>query len=55
MPDPIKLIHPDGRTEAIEETDRTIAKVLKENAVYPSLIVPEIIREAVLQELESLS
>lgn len=51
----IKLIHPDGRTEAIEETDRTIAKVLKENAVYPSLIVPEIIREAVLQELESLS
>ncbi|MRG95724.1 HD domain-containing protein [Polyangium spumosum] len=50
----IKLIHPDGRTEAIEETDRTIAKVLKDKAAYPSLIVPKVIRRDVLEELESM-
>lgn len=50
----IKLIYPDGRTEPIEETDRTIAQVLKDKAAYPSLIVPELIREAVLKELEAM-
>ena len=48
----IKLIHPGGRTEPIEEADRTVAKVLKDKAVYPSLIVPEIIRGDVLRALE---
>jgi HD superfamily phosphohydrolase len=50
----IKLIYPDGRTEPIEETDRTIAKVLKDKATYPSLIVPGAIREDVLRELEAM-
>jgi uncharacterized protein len=50
----IKLIHRDGGTEPIEETDRTIAKVLKDNAVYPSLIVPEVIRGDILREWEAM-
>lgn len=50
----IKLIYPDGRSMPIEETDRTIASVLKDKAAYPSLIVPGIIRDAVLQEFEAM-
>jgi uncharacterized protein len=50
----IKLIYPDGRTEPIEEIDRTIAKVLKDKAAYPSLIVPHTIRDEVLRELEAM-
>jgi HD superfamily phosphohydrolase len=50
----IKLIYPDGRTEPIEETDRTIAIVLKDKATYPSLIVPGAIREDVLRELGAM-
>lgn len=50
----IKLIYPDGHTEPIEEIDRTVAKVLKDKAAYPSLIVPEIIRGDVLRELEAM-
>jgi uncharacterized protein len=50
----IKLIHPGGRTEPIEETDRTIAKVLKDKVAYPSLIVPEVIRGGVLREWEAM-
>jgi len=50
----IKVIHADGRTEPIEEMDRTIATVLKDKAAYPSLIVPELIRADVLKELEAM-
>ena len=50
----IKLLHSDGRTEPIEEADRTVAKVLKDKAAYPSLIVPEIIRGDVLRALEAM-
>lgn len=50
----IKLIYPDGRTEPIEEIDRTIAKVLKDKVAYPSLIVPRTIRNEVMYELEAM-
>ena len=50
----IKLIYPDGRTMPVEETDRTIAAILKDKVAYPSLIVPEAIRAQVEQELESM-
>ncbi len=50
----IKLIFPEGRILPIEETERTIAGVLKDKAAYPSLIVPEIIRRDVLQEFEAM-
>lgn len=50
----IKLIYPDGRTEPIEETDRTIARVLKDKVAYPSLIVPQAIRADVRRELEAM-
>lgn len=50
----IKLIYGDRRTVPIEETDRTIASILKDKAAYPSLIVPESIRKGVLQDLEAM-
>jgi HD superfamily phosphohydrolase len=50
----IKLIYADGRTIPIEETERTIATILKDKVAYPSLIVPEAIRAQVEKELEAM-
>ena len=50
----IKLIYPDGRTVPVEETDRTIATILKDKVAYPSLIVPDEIRADVERELEGM-
>lgn len=50
----IKLIYPGDRTVPIEETDRTIASVFKDKTAYPSLIIPEIIREKVQQDFEAM-
>lgn len=50
----IKLIYPNDRTIPIEETDRTIASVLKDKAAYPSLIIPDVIRDRVQQDFEAM-
>jgi uncharacterized protein len=50
----IKLIYPDRRTEPIEETDRTIATILKDKVVYPALIVPRAIKSQMERALEEM-
>jgi len=50
----IKLIYPDGHTIPVEETDRTIATILKDKVAYPSLIVPDEIRADVKRVLEDM-
>lgn len=50
----IKLIYSDGKTEPIEETDRSLAMVLKDKTAFPSLIVPADIREDVVQAMEKM-
>lgn len=45
------MIYPDKHTVPVEETDRTIATILKDKVAYPSLIVPEEIKADVEREL----
>lgn len=49
----IKLLQSNGSVEAIEESDRSIAKVFQTMAIYPSLIVPDAIRPDVLKYCEA--
>jgi HD superfamily phosphohydrolase len=48
----IKLLHDDGRWEAVEESDRSVARLIRDKVAYPSLIVPEDLRDEIQQLLE---
>jgi HD superfamily phosphohydrolase len=50
----IKLLYPDGRCEPAESNERSIARLIKDKAIYPSLIVPEEIRDEAADLLERL-
>lgn len=48
----IKLLFSTGRWEAVEENERSVARLIQKKAIYPYLIIPEDIRDEAEKLLE---